>query len=85
MIEYSKILAVNYANSLWAISEDDYETLEWFSETKKPSKDELDVLWESTQAALIAKQQAAVAIKASAQAKLKSIGLTDDEIKALIG
>jgi hypothetical protein len=42
-------------------------------------------LWESTQAAAAAKAQAVIDIKASALAKLAALGLTQDEVKALIG
>lgn len=62
MINYSQILATNYANDKWAISEDDYNTLEWFSDTPKPTQAELDALATSTDET-IAKQNC------SAQAK----------------
>jgi len=42
-------------------------------------------LWESTQAAVAAKEQAAKDAKASALAKLTALGLTQAEVTALIG
>ena len=48
-------------------------------------KHELDALWESTQATIISREQAAKDIKESALAKLAALGLTQDEVKALSG
>jgi hypothetical protein len=85
MIDYSKILTYNYAGSEWALDGDFYEGLVWFSNTQKPTKEELDALWESTQAQELAKKQSAIDAKASAYAKLTALGLTSDEIKAITG
>ena len=49
MINYPLILFINYPNDLWSILGNDYETLEWFSETPKPTQQELDALWPSTE------------------------------------
>lgn len=49
MIDYSQILTVNYSNSQWALNGDSYDGLEWFSDTPKPTQEELDALWPSTQ------------------------------------
>jgi hypothetical protein len=48
MIDYPLILSINYSNDSWSILSNDYETLEWFSETPKPTQEELDALWSST-------------------------------------
>lgn len=45
MIDYPLILTTNYANSQWAIDGNDYATLQWFSETPKPTQAELDAQW----------------------------------------
>lgn len=45
MIDYVKILQTNYAGSEWSISGNDYSTLEWFSDTPKPTKAQLDAQW----------------------------------------
>ena len=55
MINYSQIISVNYPNSEWAMSNEDYSTLQWFSDTPKPTQEELDALATSTYEA-IAKQ-----------------------------
>jgi hypothetical protein len=42
---YIAVLQANYADAEWSISNNDYETLEWFSTTAKPSQAELDAAW----------------------------------------
>ena len=83
MIDYSLILSTHYLGKKWVFKDYDYAGLEWFDESPKPTQEELDALWESTQAKVIADQQAAIATKESAIAKLTAIGLTADEIAAL--
>jgi hypothetical protein len=85
MLDYSLILSVNYPISQWSLNGDSYDGLTWLSDTPKPTKAELDALWESTQAQVAAKEQAAKDVKASALAKLAALGLTQDEVKALVG
>jgi hypothetical protein len=85
MIDYAQILSVNYAGSQWSLNGNSYDGLTWYSNTPKPTQAELDALWESTQAAVAAKEQAAIDVKASALAKLAALGLTQDEVKALLG
>jgi len=85
MIDYTKILSVNYSTAQWSLNGDSYDGLTWLSDTPKPTQAELDALWESTQAAVAAKEQAAKDVKASALAKLAALGLTQDEVKALVG
>jgi hypothetical protein len=48
MIDYSQILSVNYKGSQWAMSNEDYATLQWFSDTPKPTQEELDALIPNT-------------------------------------
>jgi hypothetical protein len=85
MIDYTQILSVNYPTAQWTLNGDSYDGLTWLSDTPKPTQAELDVLWESTQATLAAKKQAAIDTKDSALAKLAALGLTQDEVKALVG
>lgn len=49
MIDYSLILSTNYAGSQWVLSGDSYSGLQWFSDTPKPTQEQLDSLWFSTQ------------------------------------
>jgi hypothetical protein len=85
MIDYAQILIVNYVGKKWTLYGDSYDGLTWLSDTPKPTQAELDALWESTQATVAAKEQAAKDVKASALAKLAALGLTQDEVKALVG
>jgi hypothetical protein len=85
MINYPLILSINYFGKEWSMIGDSYDGLDWHDESAKPTQAELDALWESTQATIAAKEQAAKAAKASALAKLAALGLTQDEVKALVG
>lgn len=85
MIDYAQILSTNYVGSQWSLDGDSYDGLTWLSNTPKPTQAELDALWESTQAAVAAKKQVDIDVKASALAKLAALGLTQDEVKALVG
>jgi hypothetical protein len=85
MSDYSQILSVKYPTEQWTLSGSSYEGLTWLSDTPKPTQAELDALWESTKAAVAAKEQEAKDVKASALAKLAALGLTQDEVKALVG
>ena len=85
MIDYAQILSINYIGSQWTLNGDSYDGLTWLSDTPKPTQAELDTLWESTQVTVAAKEQAAKDVKASALAKLAALGLTQDEVKALVG
>lgn len=49
MIDYTQILLLNYPNTSWSLSGNDYSGLSWFSDTPKPTQEELDALWPSTQ------------------------------------
>jgi hypothetical protein len=46
MIDYSLILNVKYKNDQWTINGDDYFGITWNSESRKPTKEELDSQWE---------------------------------------
>ena len=85
MLDYSLILTINYVGKEWSLSGNSYDGLTWLSDTPKPTQSELDALWESTQAQVVAQKQAAIDVKASALAKLAALGLTQDEVKALVG
>jgi hypothetical protein len=85
MLDYAKILSINYVGKQWSLDGNDYNTLNWFSNTPKPTQAELDALWESTQATVANEKAQAIAVKESALAKLAALGLTQDEVKALVG
>jgi hypothetical protein len=82
MIDYATILTRRYAGEEWWIAGNDYATLEWLSDSEKPSKATLDGLWASVQQEIVDE----VAIKAATrQAVLDKLGLTADEVAALLG
>jgi hypothetical protein len=85
MLDYSLILVTNYAGKQWSLNGESYDGLDWLDNSPKPTQAELDALWESTKAAVAAQKQAAIDVKASALAKLAALGLTQDEVKALVG
>ena len=85
MSDYALILSTNYVGKQWSLSGDSYSGLTWLDTLPKPTQAELNALWESTQTAVATQKQAAIDTKASALAKLAALGLTEDEIKALIG
>ena len=45
MTNYVAVLQTNYVGSQWCISGNDYDTLEWYSDTAKPTKAQLDAQW----------------------------------------
>jgi hypothetical protein len=49
MINYAQILTINYPDSQWSLTDNSYDGLNWFSDTPKPTQEELDALWPSTQ------------------------------------
>jgi len=85
MIDYTLILTKNYAGKSWTLNGDSYDGLTWLSDTPKPTQAELDALWESTLTAQNAKKEAETLAKESALSKLSALGLTQDEVKAILG
>ena len=85
MPNYSLILSVNYPTAQWSLSGESYDGLDWLDFSPKPTQAELDALWESTQATVAEQKAQALAVKESALAKLAALGLTQDEVKALVG
>lgn len=68
MIDYSLILSTNYPTAEWAMNNEEYSTLQWFSDTPKPTQAELDALWPSTQEAQakgVCKTQAVALLQAT--------------------
>ena len=45
MIDYSQVLSVNYPGTQWALDNNDYDTLQWFSDGNPPTQAELDAAW----------------------------------------
>jgi len=45
MTDYAAVLTANYASSQWLLVGNDYATLEWYSDTPKPTQAALDAQW----------------------------------------
>lgn len=86
MIDYALILEKKYPDYEWSLNANDYPAqLQWFSDVPVPSKEELDSLWDEVQSMIQTELDAKAAAKESAKAKLAALGLTEIEIKALVG
>ena len=85
MIDYPAILTRHYAGSEWTLNGDEYSGLTWLSDTPKPSQEELDALWDETLEMVEAEKQAKVDARQSALDKLAALGLTEDEVRAILG
>lgn len=49
MTDYAAVLSTNYPGAEWALDGNDYDTLQWFSDTPKPTQAELDAQWPQVQ------------------------------------
>ena len=85
MTDYAAVLSRRYSGRQWSLNNDDYEQLVMLDGGDKPSKESLDNQWSSVKAEIEAEQQAKHDARASALAKLAALGLTVDEIAALVG
>jgi len=85
MIDYTLVLSRRHADRQWSLNGNNYEGLTVLDGGSKPTKKSLDDAWPEVQAEIAAEAEAKVAARATALAKLKVLGLTDDEIAALIG
>ena len=81
MIDYTKILSRKFKGQEWSLNGDDYEGLEWLSDTPKPTKAELDALWDQLQTDILAEAEAKVQAKSQL---LERLGITADEAKLLL-
>jgi hypothetical protein len=63
----------------------DEDGIHWYGVDNIPTQSEIDAEIEKLQAEELAKQESQVNAKQSAIVKLAKLGLTEDEIKALIG
>ena len=51
MIDYAQILSINYAGKQWSLNGNSYDGLDWLDSSPKPTQEELDALWPSTEEA----------------------------------
>lgn len=81
MTDYATVLSRHYVGTSWTLNGDDYEGLIWLSDGAKPSKATLDGLWASVQQEIADEATAKVVAR---QAVLAKLGLTADEVAALL-
>jgi hypothetical protein len=82
MIDYTLILLTHFDGAEWSLNGDEYDGLNWQSDTPKPTKEELDNLWPATLEAFEQKKSDAIAAR---QAILDRLGITAEEAALLLG
>jgi hypothetical protein len=82
MIDYAAILNANYPGAQWTLDGDTYDGLTWLSDDAKPTKAVLDGLWASVQQEIADEAAAKVSAR---QEVLDKLGLTAQEVQALLG
>jgi hypothetical protein len=85
MTDYATVLTRRHSDRQWKLEGDDYAGLTMLDDGTKPSKKSLDDAWPEVQAEIAAEAAAKTAARESALTKLADLGLTDDEIAALVG
>lgn len=80
MIDYSTILRRRYAGREWTLNGDNYEGLTWLSDTPKPSKKELDDLYEEVKSEILNEK---LEKEKKRDAILEKIGINLEEFKEL--
>jgi len=84
-MDIANILTRKFPGSEWTLNGDSYSGLTWLSDSKKPTKSELEALWPEVQAEIASESQAKEEARASAISKLEALGLTIDEVQAAFG
>lgn len=69
----------------WVISGDDYDSIQWHDGSAAITKKEFNDGFSKVDQLKAKAQADKLAAKQSAQAKLAALGLTDDEVTAIIG
>jgi hypothetical protein len=49
MTDYAAVLLATHPGAQWSLSDNDYDTLEWYDDTPKPTQAELDASWPAVQ------------------------------------
>lgn len=83
MTDISKALLYSRPGEAWSLNGDTIDGLTWLSDTKPPTKAEIDAAWISYEAARQQAEADALAARESALAKLAALGLTVDDVTAL--
>lgn len=85
MTNYAAVLLRRHAGREWTLDDNDYESLTMRDGGPKPTQKELDAAWPSVESEMQNEAQNKKDARTSALAKLKALGLTDQEIAALVG
>lgn len=85
MTDYAAVLTRRHSGREWVINGNDYDGLVMLDGGDKPTQASLDAAWPAVAAEIAATTQQIATARASALAKLAALGLTDDEIAALLG
>jgi len=72
-------------NAKFKYDNDDINTLQWLEETTPISKEDIQAQIPTVEAEIEQEKQDAIDKKASGKQKLLDLGLTEEEVKALIG
>ena len=83
MIEKA-ILKIN-PNAQFTINADDINQITWLNGTAVISKEDIEAMIPTVEAEIEQEKQDAITKKASGKQKLLDLGLTEEEVKALIG
>jgi hypothetical protein len=83
MIEKA-ILKIN-PNAEFTINADDYNQITWLNGTTPISKEDIKAMIPTVEAEIEQEKQDAITKKASGKQKLLDLGLSEEEVKALIG
>ncbi len=73
----SKVLETMFKDEQWSVSDNNYDNLIWHSESKKPTKKQLETMWQEI-------EQNEITLKQLKLDAYKKLGLTDEEIAAII-
>ena len=85
MTDYAVVLTRRYPGRQWKLEGHEYSGLTMLDDGVKPSQKSLDDVWPEVLTEIAAEAEAKIAARQSALAKLAALGLTNDEIAALVG
>ena len=72
-------------NAQYTYQEEDIDSIKWLNGTTPISKEDIEAMIPTVEAEIEQEKQDAITKKASGKQKLLDLGLTTEEVKALIG
>jgi hypothetical protein len=78
-----KVLMMLCPEGGWIIVGDDYETITWIDDRPRCTKEQFEAGFAQYEQMVVEQKQQALTNKAAAEAKLKALGLTPADLKAL--